>query len=89
MAYRFASSLQASPATTVFVYQAGETLARVGVVGESPTVREAPILAKSLQEGKDGRELYLPALQVTHPRYRLTQYTRNPHEHDIDTSMAR
>lgn len=59
--------MQASPATTVVVYRGGETLAKVGVMGESPVVQEGTILQKSLREGKYGRELYLPALQVFPP----------------------
>lgn len=57
-------TLQASPTTTVVVYRGGQALARVGVVGESPVVQDAPILQRCIREGKYGRELYLPALQV-------------------------
>lgn len=58
------SLLLASPTTTVVVYRGGQALARVGVVGESPVVQDAPILQRCIREGKYGRELYLPALQV-------------------------
>lgn len=50
----------------MLVYQGGKTLARVGVMGESPTMRDAPILRKCLRDGRDGREQYLAALQVTY-----------------------
>lgn len=49
----------------MLVYQEGKTLARVGVMGESPTIEDAPILRKCLRDGRDGREQYLAALQVT------------------------
>lgn len=49
----------------MLVYKEGKTLARVGVMGESATVKDAPILRKCLRDGRDGREQYLAALQVT------------------------
>ncbi|CAM9304957.1 unnamed protein product [Choristocarpus tenellus] len=58
------SLLTASAATSVLVYRGGETLCRVGVMGPKPVIKSAPILEKSMREGFDGRELYLPALQV-------------------------
>lgn len=54
----------------MLVYRQGEILARVGIMGESPIIEEAPILKKSLEGGGDGRELYLPALQVMCLSYR-------------------
>lgn len=48
----------------MLVYQDGKTLARVGVMGESADIRDAPILRKCIREGRDGREQYLAALQV-------------------------
>lgn len=50
----------------MLVYKEGKTLARVGVMGEAAAVEDAPILRKSLRDGRDGREQYLAALQVTH-----------------------
>lgn len=49
----------------MLVYHEGKTLARVGVMGESSTVKDAPILRKCIRDGRDGREQYLAALQVT------------------------
>lgn len=50
----------------MLVYQEGKTLARIGVMGEASAVQDAPILRKCLRDGRDGREQYLAALQVTH-----------------------
>ncbi|CAB1116895.1 unnamed protein product [Ectocarpus sp. CCAP 1310/34] len=58
------SLLLVSPATSMLVYQDGKTLARVGVMGESADIRDAPILRKCIGEGRDGREQYLAALQT-------------------------
>ncbi|CAM9607802.1 unnamed protein product [Ectocarpus sp. 4 AP-2014] len=58
------SLLLVSPATSMLVYQDGKTLARVGVMGESADIRDAPILRKCIIEGRDGREQYLAALQT-------------------------
>lgn len=49
----------------MLVYKGGETLARVGVMGESPVMKDAPILGKCFSDGRDGREQYLAALQVS------------------------
>lgn len=46
------------------VYRDGKTLARVGVMGESPVVQDAQIMKKCIREGRNGREQYLAALQV-------------------------
>ena len=56
---------QASAATSVLVFSGGQTLARVGVMGRSPVVRDAPILRACVQDGRGGREQYLADLQVT------------------------
>lgn len=55
----------------MLVYQDGKTLARVGVMGESADIRDAPILRKCISEGRDGREQYLAALQVCFSACRL------------------
>lgn len=55
---------QVSAATSVLVYRDGKTLARVGVMGESAAIQDAPILRKCVRDGRDGREQYLAALQV-------------------------
>lgn len=57
-------SAQVSAATSVLVYRDGKTLARVGVMGESAVIKDAPILRKCFRDGLDGREQYLAALQV-------------------------
>lgn len=58
------SLLLVSAATSVLVYSGGKTLARVGVMGESAAVQDAPILKKCVRDGRDGREQYLAALQT-------------------------
>ncbi|CAM9446182.1 unnamed protein product [Discosporangium mesarthrocarpum] len=58
------SLLQASAATSVLLYREGRTLCRLGVMGPQPVMKSGPTLEKSMREGFDGRELYLPALQV-------------------------
>lgn len=62
---------QASAATSVLVYSGGQTLARVGVMGRSPVVRDAPILKACVQDGRGGREQYLADLQVTIHTYNV------------------
>ncbi|CAM9313730.1 unnamed protein product [Chrysoparadoxa australica] len=50
--------------SSVVVQMKGKTVAKYGVMGEASQVDpEAPILAKCLREGVDGKEIYLPALQ--------------------------
>lgn len=49
----------------MLVYRGGKTLARVGVMGESAAIQDAPILKRCVRDGRDGREQYLAALQVT------------------------
>eukprot|EP00904_Undaria_pinnatifida_P004085 jgi/Undpi1/13678/HiC_scaffold_9.g03332.m1 len=58
------SLLLVSAATSVLVYRDGKTLARVGVMGESAVIKDAPILRKCFRDGLDGREQYLAALQT-------------------------
>lgn len=48
----------------MLVYRGGKTLARVGVMGESAAIQDAPILKRCVRDGRDGREQYLAALQV-------------------------
>ncbi|CAM9191009.1 unnamed protein product [Ascophyllum nodosum] len=57
------SLLLVSAATSVLVYRDGKTLARVGVMGSSRVVRDAPILKSCVEGGRRGREQYLADLQ--------------------------